>query len=634
MARTKKAKLPEDNTGSLPLASVPTSPVASDQRTDILSTLSGYKAEAIAARDTGLNPRGPKWSQNSDLYWGRYDFSGKAPWQAKEVMPEVSMYVDRFAAALKTALNTAPFYTVRDPLDTEKDLTAPIKQLEDAWLSTCGRSAQGVPLDFSTTFEEVAKLGAIKAMCSVVTWKKDVPGGRVACDPVDPHFFWMDHTGRNLYRFRRTELDKIDLIKMLDMKSTGGDPLFDMEQLRLAIQSTGGRGDEAGTKDQQIKQENTGGGTNTQTSRRNPYMLEEWIATVVDSTGNLVEEEHSLYNVINDQFLVRGPEQNPYWHGNDWVTYAPTVIAPLSVYGRSYMEDFGSIAKTYNDMTNLLLDAVHTSSLNAFAVVVEALDNPEVLAGGIVPNLLLKVDAGFDPNKVFASLELGKLDQGGVQVWQALLQKLQTASGINEQGLGQLPSKTHISATASDSADANQSAMLRGTAQTMETRWIDPTLDNIWKTGMQFTNFKDPRIVAAIGPEFASMFNARKKEFITRPMTFQARGISEMIAKKQAFQQIIALMQVIGQNQNLAQLFIQSTDLKAFMGQLFYLSGIDPKTIGMSARAQAIQSVVDPMTAIANGQTQAAAAPAGAPGQPNFKTNASVNINQLASQLG
>src|SRR5882672_4136565 len=175
---------------------------------EIVTALSSYWNEADQNRKSGLNPRDMKWEDNLNLYWNRYDFSKKAAWQAKETMPEVPAYVDRFAAALKQALVASPdgFYSVIDPADQEGDLAVSIKRMLDVWLSKVGRGQMGQLLPFSSVFEEQMKLGALMALSSVVTWKKDIPGGRVAIEPVDPRFVWLDHTYRNLYRIRRTEV--------------------------------------------------------------------------------------------------------------------------------------------------------------------------------------------------------------------------------------------------------------------------------------------------------------------------------------------------------------------------------------------------------------------------------------------
>ena len=108
-------------------------PVQDEKTSKIVTALTDYKREAEDNRKGGLNPRDDKWRQNLDLYWNRYDFSGKADWQSQNVMPEVPSYVDRFAAALKEALVALPngFYTVTDPYDVNNDLTTPIKSMTD-----------------------------------------------------------------------------------------------------------------------------------------------------------------------------------------------------------------------------------------------------------------------------------------------------------------------------------------------------------------------------------------------------------------------------------------------------------------------------------------------------------------------
>ena len=139
---------------------------------EIIKALERYRIEAEQNRASGLNPRDAKWSENLDLYWGRHDFSHKADWQAKVVMPEVPAFVDRFAAAMKEALvaNYDHFYTVVDPADENGEMANTVKRVTDMWLSTCGRSQNGQPLPFPAVFEEQIKMGAITACCGTVLW--------------------------------------------------------------------------------------------------------------------------------------------------------------------------------------------------------------------------------------------------------------------------------------------------------------------------------------------------------------------------------------------------------------------------------------------------------------------------------
>jgi hypothetical protein len=578
---------------------------------EILNTLNGYFQEADANRKTGLNPRDEKWRQNLDMYWNRYDWSEKAAWQAKETMPEVPNYVDRFAAALKEALVSVPegFYTVVDPNDPNSnngDLTQPVKTLLDGWLSTSGRSQLGHTFGFDGVFEEQCKMGAMTAMCAVVLWKNDVPGGRVAVETQDPRFVWLDHTYRNLYRVRQVELDRVDLLKMANMTTNKGNALFNLDEMQRLLSSRTTSTTDAMMKVQQG--EMSGSGTEV-TSSRAPITLKEYVATIVGSDGQLIGDEGSLFLVADDAYILRGPEPNPHWHGKDWLVYAPMITAPLSVYGRSYMEDFGSVAHTFTELTNLLLDAVHTTSLNAFAMVPSVLEDPNQAYSGIHPNKTFFLQDGYRPEDFGKELNLGKLDRGGIEIWQALKQELSEAASINEIGLGQLPDKSHIAATAVNGAQQNSSAMVRSVANTIQVRFLEPTLDLMWKTGMQHANFDDPRLQGMIGPQWAQAFKAQRKEFVSRPLTFQARGITSMIQKSQVLQSLIQLLQILGASQPLAAAFLQEVDPSKLIKLLFNLSGIDPAKISPSQRDQMVRQAINPLQQAAGG---AQPAPAGA----------------------
>jgi hypothetical protein len=569
---------------------------------ELLRILQGYFQEADNARKSGMNPRDQKWQQNIDLYWNRYDFSQKASWQAKEVMPEVPMYVDRFAAAMKDALDTGQFYTVVDPFDQENDLGEAIQRVMDIWLTMVGRNQVGTPLNYSSVFEEQMKLGALMTTASVTVWKNDVYGGRVAIENMDPRFVWLDPTYRNLYRIRRTEIDKHELMNMARMQDSKGDSLFDLAKINELMTGL--------LMEDLAKRENLTGGGQQITSTRQPIMLDEYIATVVNSEGKVLADQ-ALIVVANNQFIVRGPEKNPYWHGRDWMTYAPLVTAPLSPYGRSYMEDFGSVAKTFTELTNLILDAVHATSMKAYVMVPNMLMDPSQANGGIHPGKTFFLDDGYDAKQFAAALDLGQLDAGGVQVWQSMKTELSQASGINEIGMGQFAPNSRTSATEVNSTMANSSALVRSVAQTAESRVVNPQLDLVWKTGLQHVDKKDPRFARAAGEQLWAALMGRRKELIKAPITFQANGISAVIQKGQMLQSVLQLLGVIAQNENLTQAFMQEIDVKKLLNLLFRLSNVDITKMQLSEREKLIAEAAAPLQQ-AQAQAPGAAPTAGA----------------------
>ncbi len=574
------------------------SPDEDDQ--EVLKALESYRIEAEQNRASGLNPRDAKWTENLDLYWGRHDFTHKATWQAKVVMPEVPAFVDRFAAAMKEALvaNYDHFYTVVDPTDENHAMADTVKRVTDMWLSTCGRSQNGQPLPFPAVFEEQIKMGAITACCGTVLWKNDVKGGRVAFETIDPRFVWLDHTFRNLYRIRRIEIDLHELNTMMKLVDSKKKSIFnedEMQRLQSDMKMDG-----------ETWQREMSGHGHEISSQRRTVMLEEYFATVVAQDGTVLHE-NALIVVANRKHIIRGPEKNPFWHDKDWLVFAPLVPAPLSVYGRSYMEDFGSLASTFTELTNLILDAAFTSALNAFVLVPSMLANPEQAAEGVHPNKAFLLEEGFSAKDFAASLNLGSLDPSVVQVWTTLKSELSEAASINELGLGQFAPKGRTSATEIKTADSNSSALIRSIANTVETRFLNPVLDLTWKTGLQHVSKTDKRMAMAAGPEMWEALMSRRKEIVQHPFTFQARGISALIERSQMLQSLMQTLQIIGQSEQLVAAFAQTVDFGKLVDLLFELSNIDPKRFTKSERDTRISELTSAAAQGAGGAEPSAA---------------------------
>lgn len=594
-----------------------------DPNAELVSVLCGYLQEAEQGRRGGMNPRDDKWEQNAHLYWGRYDMSTKAEWQAKVAMPEVSSFVDRFAAAMKEALVANPngFYTVVDPTDKENDISLAIKRATDAWLSICGTNMLGTPLAFPAVFEEQIKLGSIMNCSSVVNWKTDVPFGRVAIETVDPRMVWLDATGRNLYRVRRTIVDKHQLLKDAGMRDGKGRSIYNVEAIKLL-------GSHMEFEDTARREQLTGDSQHV-SSTREPITLDEYVATVVTSDGRILAD-NELMVVANGNFLIRGPERNPFWHGKDWLSYTPLITAPLSVYGRSYMEDFGSIADTFNNLTNLILDSVHTSSLKAFAIVPSMLMDPAQALEPITPNKVYTLEDGSDAQQFINAIELGRLPPESVQVWQAMKNELREAADINEVGLGQFAPKSRTSATEVSQTQESSSALIRSVANTVENRFLNPQLDLVWKTGLQHVKMNDPAIRAAMGEDLFGVLIGRRKELLRRPITFQARGISTLIQKSKMLKALLMLFQILSQSDLLLQEFLKTADLGKLVQHMFELSDVDMTRFTLSERERLIRGTVDQMNAGAEAVAQRAPA---RPGQQVPEGTRS-QMRQIAGSMG
>lgn len=559
-------------------------PMGSITDAEIVQILEGYRSEAENARLSGPNSRDYTWLQNLDLYWNRFDFSKKAPWQAREVMPELPQYVDRFAASMRAALTQAAhFFTVTVHNDEEQDLADVIRKVIEVQLARCARSPSGHSVDFATVFEELVKHAALMMFSCLVTVKNDGYGNYVCVEPIDAYNVWLDPTGRGLYRIRRLEIDMHELMGMADKTDTMGRALYN----RDAIARCQAAATNALMSAERERRTGTGQFGN---SNRIPVILHEYRCTLIDSVGN-VRGTNVLCVVANNTHLIRGPEVNPFWHERDWVLTAPIITVPMSPYGRSYVENFASIAKTFNELTNLLLDGVFTSAMKAFVAVPGLLEDPSQIDEGVHPNVVFRAQEGVRPDDVLKEFSLGQLPADAINIWQALKKELQEGAAFNEIALGQLAPKGRTSATEVGTAEQNSNSFLRSIATNIETLFLEPLLDVFWKTSIQHLSTKDTEIRNAIGEEWFMVLLSRRKEFVKMRLTFQCRGISSLVLRSQKLQQLMQFLQIVGSNPNLSQIFMQEVSPEKLFKYLAMLMDIDRQDFSMSEREKQMQQL-------------------------------------------
>ena len=570
---------------------------------DVVKILWSYYHEGYFNRLGGPSPREIMWRDLIDLYWNRWDFSKKAEWQAHEVMPEVPMFVDRFAAAMREALTAGnQLFVIDAPNDTENDLANVIRKVMDWLLERCGRDALGHEIPFDAVFEELMKLGALAIVCGVVTWKggDEAGSGYPAIEPLDPRTVWVDASMRNLYRVRRYEIDKTQLMALARLEDGSGTPIYDLEQLESLTASI--------LLKMEWDRANLTGTSQWTQSNRQPITIDEYLCTLVAPDGTLVAE-NVLCVVANERYLIRGPEENPFWHGGDWVVMAPLVTAPLSPYGKAYIENLATLARTFNDLTNLILDGTYTTSLKAFAMDPNALDDPTQVDEGIWPNKIFKLADGQSAKDFIQEVNLGQLPEQAIQVWQALKSEMMEGAAFSELSLGQFAPKGRTSASEVQSVQNNSSALMRSVAKNVEQRVVEPLLRLLWQTWLQHMPARDKAMEDVIGEQWYRTIYKARKELATKKITFRVRGISALVARMQKLQQLLNMLQVIAQNQQLTAAFLQKCPPDKLLDLLFKLYDIDPSEMELTPREQLIRQIT-----AAQQPPQPGAAPGGPPG--------------------
>lgn len=543
------------------------------QPEQIAQWLEGQWQEAIAGREGGTHPRDTVWQGHYDQYWGRYDTSKKAEWQAREVMPEVPAFVDRFAAGMKRALTSSgDFFDVEDPTDTERDLAGAVERIERVWLDRCGIGLGGHAVSFASVFEDVMKLGALALAPMRVT--QGPTGPRVAA--VDPMRLWWDPTGRGMYRVWRYEVDKHELVAM------GKRPGYDA----AAIEKLASQVDELHRNDDLRRK-----GTSEEIiSNRKPVYIDEFYGTIVNDEGEVVAR-NALTMRANGTTIIRGPEANPFWHGRDMIVATPLVTVPLAPYGRAYAENMASVARTFVEMTNLILDATFMGSMKVFTMVPEMLLNPAQAKEGVFPGVTFMLQDGMDAKQFLQSVDTGTLGNEAVAVWETLKRELEMAAMSSSLEFGQFAPKGRTSAKEIGEVTQGPSEQLASMAETVEQRLLEPVLQLVWQTGLQFAKRDDPVLIRAAGPELWDVLWQRRKELIARDVTFRVRAVSSTVEKSQKLRKILELLQIVFSNPMFAQLFIAKYPMDRVLELIFSLANVDLHSAKLSPREQMLQQM-------------------------------------------
>lgn len=538
---------------------------------EVLKVLTSYLDEAKTAREGGVRPRDDVWRENWDLYWGSHNWSGKAEWQSRLAMPEAANFVDRWAAALREALIQAGrWFVVEDSRDPNRQLVPHVEKVMDFVLGRCGRTPQGHVVGFSAVFEDLMKMGSLMQCAAAVTWDPD--DGRVAIEAVDPRQVWLDHTGRGQYRIRRTEVEKHDLLAMARLTTDDdGESLYDIAEIeRLAA---------AVSVAEREAREISGGHGSDISSTRKPITIDEYLATIVTEDGEPIGEGQQVVVVANGQFVIRGPEENPWGHGRDWIVTAPMVTVPFSVYGKSYMEDWSSVAYAFTEMSNLILDAAVLQSMRVFAMQGNALEDPQQASQDLEPLKKYLLADGRLPREFVDAIDLGSLGPEVLRVWEALKSEMREGAKLNEIALGQMAPSAGTTATEVSQTQQSSSAIVRSIARTIEERLLEPVLTLTWATALQNMDFSDPEIRAYVGAEAADMLQQRREDFLSEGVTFKVRGISALVDRQAKLRNFLSMLQVVASNEMLMQAFVQRFSVSKVLETLVHQFGVDPHDI-------------------------------------------------------
>ena len=558
------------------------------------------------------------WDQYNNLQ----DFTQKADWQSKEVVPMVFMMVEAVKAFIKVSLmKSRQWYDVQ-PLNKrnhEQVIKAfLIKNILKFWTDN---------KEFIYELVESIGYGFLAELYIMKLWwdaeekytveptfteldgqfkvhsthdekellplrQKILRRKRLFYGAVNPSKILLDWTGRGKFTIEEIDVDYADLESLIE----DGFGIDIRDKLISESQQDLKKATEKRQKEQQAVPPAT---------YRKELKLSEYHGDVWDNETGKIVFRNIRFIIVNEKYVFVKPQPIIYYDGQGPYVIAPCIHVPGSTYHKSLIEPIIGVAKQMSELFNLTLDALYATVMNVYEVNVNHVLNVDDLTNGIGPNTVIQKDTD---EKVLEVTQVGKVPGEAFAGIQMLKQMLYENSAISPSMWG-LPTTTKRQTKGEVQQQQYATiSFFQSMIQDIENNFIAPVLKKVWYRVMQFQNeFSYPKLVDLIGEESArlleNMTPQERYDIINADVEITVFGISELIAKKEQLNDILAFLKIIGRSPDLMAWVNQQNLLVEIMDML----NLDP-TVLLRDKPQQPMNAKQPMqqgqAGQANGKVQ------------------------------
>jgi len=509
------------------------------------------------------------WDECWQLYRGVEDWSEKDEWQSKIFLPKSFAGIEQATSIIKRLLTSSkkPFYV--EPINPD-DLVmqARSQQMTDlvkVLLENANYSEEflvGLKSGFITgvgvwkVWWGLAERERIRTersqqfdtqtgqpvMNMQTIWEK-ILEGKLFVRAVDPYnFFWLPGSKMNEWVGTLEEME-VPKWELMEMASKG---VFDEEK----IKSLGNRRlDDA--QQRRFLRFGERPRSEGQSETTNSVKITEYYGPIIKD--DKVIERHGHILIANDDVVLKWGK-NEYWHRKPpYVGFSPLGI-PFRTEGVGLIEMVRSINKGLNKITNLAVDTQMYNLLPVFEVVPEVYENAEDFESGLTPGKVFRRNREMTGTPGINPIHFGDISQGSQLVSAALDRASQEGSLISEIQSAIPRYRGEQTATEIETKQANQDSFFGAMAGDIEAKAIKPIVQFAVDLALQFLGTaNDPRLAKILGvgaQEFQGMSREEVLELIQGEYIVKVSGITEELEKAEVLQNLVQLMNIIGQNES------------------------------------------------------------------------------------
>ena len=563
--------------------------------TTLLNFYRQCRVEAKDARRTRMR----KNRENRRAYLGLQDWSHKNEGQSTEFLPKTPIAVEQFVNFVKKALTQfGDYYEISLNLGSQSPLSGnSIRKLLNCHLEDIlvedHRSST-----FPVQLSEGVKVGALESLIilkihgNMVKQRRykvsedgeeaerdDLEHWKLRIDLIRPEDYFPDPTGAGLYEIHSIERDFSYVRKRAE------EGIYDLNVVNRIKEDFKRAEDEQEKRREFDKNQDE---TNTPGSRRK-IVIDEFWGTILDDDGEIVHE-NCFMAVANDKYILRGPEPNPFWHGESPFVAVPIIRVPFSAWHKALFDHAAQINFSINEVYNLILDGGISAVWGIKQLRVDDLEDPRQVAGGIPQGTTLAVKSTLPHNaKVLETVSEGQVPPDAMAIFEMLNREFATASLTNELKLGSLPGGQDVKATAIVEASQSQATTMEGIIADIERELITKALHKTWLTILQnMDDIPAQKIIENLGARAAfvlwKLSPAERFQTMGSMYSIKVTGLSEVLSKTRDFQKIMAMLQAVAQIPILAQAFFKKHSPEKIIASMLKMLGINPEQIARDAR--------------------------------------------------
>lgn len=322
--------------------------------------------------------------------------------------------------------------------------------------------------------------------------------------------------------------------------------------------------------------------------------------------GKLLEKNAHVLIANDDVCLMKGGyQQNQLWQKRPpYVAFSPLAL-PFRTEGVGLVEMDRKIHIAISQLARLSMDTLMFRLLPVFEVALDVFENPQDLEGGLVPGKLLRRSMTAMPGQDgIKPIVFQDISGGTTQVAAWLDREHQGASMVSEIQQSMPRYRGYQSAEETSIKNENQNSFFGAMATGIEQQAIAPMVELAVDLILQFIDTaNDPRVASILGvgaDALAALSREEKLEMVNGDYQIKVSGITEQLAKVEMLQNLVQLMNLIGQNPEAWLPYVNQNELlrrvlEAFRPMIHDIDNIiaDPET-AMAKQAAASGEKITP----------------------------------------